>query len=126
MRTTRGFTLIEVLIASGVLACGLVAVAALFSFVIRTNGANRQMAVATALLYDKMEEFRSISFTDAVWVNANGSETVVVGSQRFIRAWQVGRNTPRAVTVIVYAEKDALVRRQTELIRATTLMSPIF
>ena len=56
MKANHGFTLIEVLIAAGVLACGLVAVTALFSFVIRTNAGNRQMAVATTLLYDKMEE----------------------------------------------------------------------
>jgi prepilin-type N-terminal cleavage/methylation domain-containing protein len=126
LKTNRGFTLIEVLMAAGVLACGLVAVACLFSFAIRTNATNRQTAVATALLYDKMEQFRSASFTDPMWAIPTGSEALLVDGQRFLRTWEIDTNVPRKLTVIVYIEANALTRRQTELIRATTLLSPIF
>jgi Tfp pilus assembly protein PilV len=112
--------------AAGILVCGLVAVASVFSYVIRTNSANRQMAVATSLLHDKMEEFRSLPFTDAVWAKTTGSETVVVAGERYTRVWQAGSGVPRSITVIVYAQNHAVSRRTTELIRATTLMSPTF
>ena len=102
------------------------AVASVFSFAIQTNNLNRQLAVATTLLYDKMEEFRSASFTDSIWMNAAGSESVVVAGEPYIRVWRIGADTPRSLTVIVYAQRSALTRRQTELIRATTLVSPTF
>jgi type II secretory pathway pseudopilin PulG len=124
LKTNRGFTLIEVLMASGVLMCGLVAVATVFSFAIRTNVSDRQMAVATALVYEKMEEFRSASFTGVIW--ANGSETVVVAGERFVRKWDIDTNVPRTVTVMVSIDSNALTGRRTELIRATTLFSPTF
>jgi Tfp pilus assembly protein PilV len=126
LSTYRGFTLIEVAITAGILLCGLVAVAYVFSFAVRTNGTNRQMAVATTLLYDKMEEFRSTPFTHAVWLNATGSETLVIAGERYTRAWKIKPGTPRTVTVIIYIQNQALTRRQSELIRATTLVSPTF
>ena len=126
MNENHGFTLIEVLIAAGILVCGLVAVTSVFSFVIRSNNANRQMAVASSLLSDKMEEFRSTAFTDAIWTKTTGSEILVVGSERYTRVWQVGSGVPRTVTVIVYVQNHALTRRSIEVIRATTLFSPTF
>src|SRR5438094_5095327 len=106
LKTNRGFSLIEVSMASGILLCGLVAVAATFTFVIRTNGANRQMAVATSLLYDKMEEIRSAPFTDPIWTNGSGSETVIIASQRYIRAWQIETSVPRMITVVIHTENN--------------------
>jgi hypothetical protein len=103
-----------------------VAIASLFSYAIRTNAINRQTAIATTLVYEKMEEFRAASFTDAIWTNLAGSETLAVSGERFVRAWEISAKTPRAVTVIVYTETNALTRRRTELIRATTLVSPTF
>lgn len=118
-RTTRGFTLIEVMMASGILLCGLVAVASTFSFAIRTNLGNRQMAVATSLLYDKMEEFRSAPFSGAIWGTPAGTETVVMGRQPYVRSWVITADVPRTVTVIVAIGPK-------ELIRATTIVSPSF
>jgi hypothetical protein len=101
-------------------------VAALFSFVIRTNTSNRQMAVATSLLYDKMEEYRSAAFNDPIWATVSGSEAMVVKGMPFIRTWQIDASVPRSVTITVYAAYNALTQRKTELIRATTLVSPDF
>ena len=112
--------------SAAILACGLVAVASVFSFAIQANGSNRQMAVATALLYDKMEEIRSTPFTDTLWINADGSDGVTEDGGRYIRVWQISAGMPRSVTVIVYAQRDVFGRGQTELIRATTLISHTF
>ena len=120
----NGFTLIEVLVTAAVVTCGLVAVASMFSFAVRTNIADRQMAVATALLYDKMEEFRSTSFDQPLWKNGDGFD-YVVKDITYIRVWQVSRTVPRNVTVIVYVE-GALKRGRTELTRATTIVGDTF
>jgi len=121
---SRGFTLIEVLVTAAVVTCGLVAVASMFSFAVRANIADRQMAVATALLYDKMEEFRSTSFDQPLWKNGDGFD-YVVKDITYMRVWQVSPTVPRNVTVIVYVE-GALKRGRTELIRATTIVSDTF
>jgi prepilin-type N-terminal cleavage/methylation domain-containing protein len=126
LKKNRGFTLIEILIAAAILACSLVAAAAVFSFAIRTNGMNRQMALATVLLCEKMEDFRAAPFSDPMWTHGNGSETLVRARDQFTRSWNIEGNAPRRVTVVVYAESNALTRRRTELIRATTLVSPTF
>jgi hypothetical protein len=84
------------------------------------------MAVATTLLCDKMEQFRSAAFNDAIWTNSSGSENLVVEGDRYIRTWQLGSNTPRMVTVAIYAQRNTLAGRQVQLVRATTLVSPTF
>jgi prepilin-type N-terminal cleavage/methylation domain-containing protein len=123
---TRGFTLIETLIASVVLACGLVAVASSFSFVVRSNARNRQMTVATALLYDKMEEFKAAPLSDPLWMNGTGSEQITQGAV-YVREWHVQTTLPRGVTLIVYlVEQHPPALLQTELLRATTLINPMF
>lgn len=111
-------------ITAGILACGLAAVAAVFSFVIRTNTANRQMTVASMLLYSKLEEFRAASFSDSIWNDPAGSEVVTAG-ERFVRVWQIGADVPRTVTVIVYTSGIGSAP-QKELIRATMLANPVF
>src|SRR5262245_66687822 len=104
---------------AGILLCGLVAVASVFSFAVRTNNANRQVAVATTLLSDKMEEFRSAPFTDPVWMNAIGSETLVIAGERYVRMWQIKSGTPRTGTVISYTRRYARATRPSGLVRTT-------
>lgn len=111
---------------AGILVSGLVAVASVFSFAIRVNVTNRQMAVGTTLLYDKVEAIRSASLADPIWMSANGSEYFVIAGERYSREWAIGSGSPRTVTVTVYAESTSLTRRRSELIRATTIVSPTF
>jgi Tfp pilus assembly protein PilV len=115
----RGFTLIEALITASIVACGLVAVAVIFSFAIRANISNRQMAVGTSLAYDKMEELR---WTTSL---ADGTDQVTL-DDTYLRTWHIGTSQPRSITVTVSALSNPLTRRQTDLIEVTTLMSPAF
>ena len=111
---------------AGILVCGLIAVASVFSFAIRTNAGNRQIAVATTLLYNKMEEFRSAPLNDSIWTNGSVTETLVIAGDAYIRVSHVRVGIPRTVTVTIYVENNALTRRRTELLRATTLKSAVF
>ena len=119
----RGFTLVEVLIAAVVVLCGLVAVASMFGFAVRANISNRQMAVATALLYDKMEKFKSTALDDPLWQH-DGSD-YVARDTTYTRVWQINGTIPQSVTITIYAD-NPLMRRQTELIRATAVVSKSF
>jgi prepilin-type N-terminal cleavage/methylation domain-containing protein len=120
----QGFTLIEVLITSFIATCGLVAVATMFSFAISANVNNREMAVATALLYDKMEEFKSAPLDSPVWLNGDGSDDVAQGAT-FTRVWEINPAIPYSVSIIVYAHSP-LTHRFTELIRATASVTNTF
>jgi prepilin-type N-terminal cleavage/methylation domain-containing protein len=122
--SSRGFTLIEVLITSFIAACGLVAVATMFSFAIRANVNNRQMAVATALLYDKMEQFKSTPLQKPLWINGDDSDNVVQDTT-FTRVWEINPDIPHTVSITVYAESP-LSHRLTELIRATGIVARTF
>lgn len=119
MPTQRGFTLIEALITAAIVACGLVAVASIFSVSIRANVSNRQLAVATARLYDKMEELK--------WTASLSSGTdQITFDDKYVRTWQTVSGDPQTVTVTVYAVSNPLTHRQTELISAAMLLSPTF
>ena len=96
----------------------------MFSFAVRVNISNRQMATATALLYDKMEQFKSTPLDDPLWNNSDGSDDVTQATT-YVRVWHVSAAVPRSVTIIVFAE-NALTGRQTELIRATAAVSNTF
>ena len=120
----RAFTLIEVLITSFVATCGLVAVATMFSFAISANVSNRKMDIATALLYDKMEEFKSAPLDSPIWINGDGSDDVIQDTA-FTRVWEINPGIPNSVSIIVYAESP-LTHRLTELIRATAKVANTF
>ena len=121
---SSGFSLIEVLITSFIAACGLVAVATMFSFAARANINNRQMAVATALLYDKMEQFKSAALDSPLWTNGDDSDNVIQETT-FTRTWEINPATPQSVSIIVYADSP-LRHRLTELIRATVNVANTF
>ena len=110
------------MITSAVVACGLVAVASMFSLAVRVDMNNRQAAVAATLLYDKMEQFRSTPLDDPLW--ADGTDEVAYDT-KYVRVWQVGSGAVRTVTIAIYAE-NPLTHRQSELIRATTLVASMF
>ena len=55
----RGFSLAEVLVATGVLATGLLALAHLVAMSAAANGASRSMAFATVLAAQRVEVIRS-------------------------------------------------------------------
>jgi len=124
MAHSRGFTLIEVLITSFIATCGLVAVATMFSFAVRATVANRQMAAATALLYDKMEQFKSAPADSPLWVNGDDSDNVSLETT-FTRVWEINSGPPRTVSITVYAETP-LTHRLTELIRGTSMVANTF
>jgi prepilin-type N-terminal cleavage/methylation domain-containing protein len=141
----RGFTLIESLITTAILALGLIAVASLFSYSTGTNYTNRQRTAAMLLLYEKMEMFRSTPLTSSPWIVGGGlntaapvdgyfdyasistSGTITVDTTStgapYLRVWQVSGTSPRTVTVIVCTQRAGATGQRMELARATTMAS---
>src|SRR4051812_18315971 len=110
----RGFTLIETLIASFILAAGLTAIASLFVGTLKTGILNRRKTEATIVLTQKMEELKASrppngEYTDSIML----SDGTAVSRQ-----WQVAGTGPRSITVRISAADN-----RTELLHATTTIA---
>ncbi|MEW6615754.1 MAG: type II secretion system protein [Thermodesulfobacteriota bacterium] len=64
-RSQKGFTLLEILIAITILSIGLLALAEMTVYVIKSNTFGNKVTDATVLAQDKLEELRNLSYTDA-------------------------------------------------------------
>lgn len=62
MSADRGFSLLEVLIATTIVTVALAALAQLFALAVNANTAARTITVATLLAADKMEQLRSLAW----------------------------------------------------------------
>jgi prepilin-type N-terminal cleavage/methylation domain-containing protein len=146
MRNSRGFTLIETLITTLILVSGLVAVAQLFSYTIATNISNRQRTAATILVTEKIEQLKSVSVRNPLWlvggglspqqpvvgfydyvsIAADGTPAIDSATAPYIRVWQIAGTVPRSLTVIVYAQRFGLTQSPFELARAVTMVGDAF
>ena len=120
MEWNRGSALIETLVAAVILVSGLVAVASIFSVSTSVNLRNRQRTTATLLLYDKMEQLRTMGspaggsldslnpmagFMEYVRIDIDG--TVVSASTdsglAYLRLWQVQDLGYPSITIAIFA-----------------------
>jgi prepilin-type N-terminal cleavage/methylation domain-containing protein len=79
----RGFTLIEVMISLGVLAFGLLALAAMQLHALREGTTGRHATVAMTIAQDQLESFQRVDFTDAA-LNPTGNWTANVATARTV------------------------------------------
>jgi prepilin-type N-terminal cleavage/methylation domain-containing protein len=111
--SSRGFTLIETLIAVAILMTGAAAIASLFISSIRVNVDNRDRLNATLLASEKMEELRQTASAE------NGAELVLIPgtSLMYKREWHIEGAVTRTVIVAVTVHEK-------ELARISTTVSP--
>ena len=105
----KGFTLIEVLIATLVLAIGLLSLATLAGTVIRGNSFSNKMTAATTLAQEKLEDIQRQGYASASSATENYSS--ITGYEAYKRVTTVAADTPAAgmktVTVTVSWDADA-------------------
>jgi prepilin-type N-terminal cleavage/methylation domain-containing protein len=93
-----GFTLIEVLVAIGILTGVLLGLAMGASSVIKANKTSYGNTLATTLAQDKLEELKartSSALPNCASFAATGcSDSVTQAGVNFARSWQVLGNTP--------------------------------
>ena len=92
VRSRRGFTLIEIVVAIVMLTFGVLASASLTAALMRSNRTvtNRTRAVETLRL--KVEDLQSLNYSEI----ASGSDTATIGGITYNRAWTVTPNSPAA------------------------------
>lgn len=141
MSSKRGFTLIETLVATLIMVTGLIAVAGLFSYSVRTNLFSEQVTTGVLLANSKMEEFRGVvratdlatgggldvlspttNYFEYVSISEEGVVTAdtVTSTAPFLRLWEISGDNPRRITVSIYAQNSGISGRPIELVRTTT------
>jgi type IV pilus modification protein PilV len=88
---TRGFSLIEVLVAVTILSIGLIALATLQIALVRSTASSKSQSQGLALAKDKLEELRTYSSLAGYQSIDSGNDTPAVGSVQYTRAWTVTR-----------------------------------
>jgi Tfp pilus assembly protein PilV len=82
LRDTRGFSLLDALLAAAILASALLSLAQLIAFAIKTTAAAGRMTDAALLASQKVEELRAASWDEL----QSGTDSPAAG---FTRAWTV-------------------------------------
>lgn len=99
-RGDGGFSLIEAIVAAGLLSVVMLGFAMGASRALRYNQYSRSVAVATTLAHDKIEELQSLVVTSpqlaaGSYNDANNPLTAIgAAGGTYTRSWQVTDNTP--------------------------------
>jgi prepilin-type N-terminal cleavage/methylation domain-containing protein len=119
MKNTRGFSLIEVLIAAAILGVVLLAIAGLFSTGYSNVGSGGRRTKAVAMAKQKIEELRDGVFPPST----TGSPETLEGI--YSRSWTVtvtGASSQVATVTIAVSWPDA--NQGTRQVTLTSMMAP--
>ena len=116
LTNTKGFTLIEVLMAMTILSVGILAIASLQISAVHNNGLGNLITQATMLAQEKMESLKS---TDDITALTDGSDTNIdhYGDSGgiFDRSWTIsnplGGSSSRQIEIAVQWSKKGANRQ---------------
>jgi type IV pilus assembly protein PilV len=109
-RAQRGFTIVEVLIAMGIMAIGMIGILALQKGAVTASGYSRRATEAAVLGEDKLEYLRTVPIATAVTGNddVDASGTAGAGAP-YHRVWTISAyaaNVKKIVLVVSWSEAD--------------------
>ncbi len=109
MKTQKGFTLIEILVAMSLLSIGFLGTASLAVGIVKGNYHARQNTTATVLAQDKLERIINEGYSLAV--SSTEGYNNILGYSAFRRNTVVSLNTPlvdmKTINVEVFWKSDA-------------------
>ena len=95
MRSERGFTLIEVLLAIGVMSVALLAMSGMMTTSYRTIDRSGEHTAATVLSMQRLEFLRNQAFTSSTLSAGTTTETLTGTYAGYSRITTIVDNTPR-------------------------------
>ena len=99
LRKTRGFTLIEVLVAALILTTGLLGTLGLATGVIRGNFFSKNLTSATAIAQTQLEAVQNRGYVNATTANFPAAAvTVTMGNVNFARTTTITNDSPSVNT----------------------------
>src|SRR3990170_7936279 len=95
LRNNNGFTLVEIIVAMGILVIALLGLISVTVMVIKGNSFSKTMTTATTLAEGKMEQLKNTGSASKIGYDtlAGGTDTV---ESIYTRTWTVTGNTPAA------------------------------
>ena len=119
LRSERGFSLVEVLIASGILIVALLSLAQLFSLATAANAAARRATFSTVFAAEKLEELHtltwesvrrqageSVDYLDGSGRRVEGAAAATYGRRWLIEPLPADPNNSLVIQVIVRGRRD--------------------
>jgi type IV pilus assembly protein PilV len=107
---TRGFTLIEILIATVIITVASLGIATLTVGVASGNSFSKQLTTAVTLAQDRLEQAKRMSYTNAGTMTGTENYGNIANYSGYKRVTSVANNTPgsdmKMITVIVYWGTD--------------------
>ncbi|MEO6588241.1 MAG: prepilin-type N-terminal cleavage/methylation domain-containing protein [Pyrinomonadaceae bacterium] len=121
-KNTKGFTLIECVIAMVLTVAGFTAIFSLLTVCIRTEVNSRELTVANSLSRLKMEELKSFTRVPGGSLTNNSANYFDNPNPRYTRRWQISADSMGTQTVVVLMIPNASSNYLTE-VRLTTRMN---
>jgi len=112
LRSSNGFTLMEVLVAMLILSVGLLGMAALITGIINSNKLSNRISTATVLAQDKMEDIKRIGYSGTPASDTTTTEdyNTITNYALYKRATFTEVANPatgmKKITITVYWEAD--------------------
>ncbi|MCJ7547777.1 MAG: prepilin-type N-terminal cleavage/methylation domain-containing protein [Deltaproteobacteria bacterium] len=109
-KSTKGFTLIEVMIAVVILAVGLLALMAMQIVSIKANAFSSEMTYSTMLAQQQLETLRNLPFTDAALAAVPPSTPhtlpAIIDAKggSYSVSWEVADTTTAMKTITLYVD----------------------
>lgn len=132
---STGFSLVEVLVATAILAIAIVALAQLFLLSFHKNAQASEGTKIAAAAQDKLEELLNLDYTSTALVN--GADTVTFdtgrGRQTYDRTWTVATDAVDANTKTITVTVTGLettpgkgyIGKRQEIIASSIMVGPL-
>jgi Tfp pilus assembly protein PilV len=98
---TKGFTIIECVIAMVLVVAGFTAVFSLLTVCIRTEVISRELSTANSLARLKMEELKNSARTPGGSLTSDAASYFDKPNFRYTRRWQISADSMGSQTVVV-------------------------
>lgn len=115
---TKGFTLIECVIAMVLVMIGFVAIFGLLTACLKTESISRELAVANSLTRSKIEELKNSQRTTGGSLTGNASGYFDNPNSRYTRRWQIVADSmgTHTVTVLILPNEAGALLPEVKLI----------